>query len=148
MNSSWDYSYWVRLVIVLFTVNISKLQPLVSEDNIFCLVYSDFCSNFLLCNVIDFLRMWTSIVESCLNRKFLDILSSFKARWSSLLSHDGATKSLLQIDEISFWNIWNIRQFKDKKLGTWNFVNYFFKVLPSCNLVSCSHFFNMCFPML
>ena len=34
-NSFWDNSYCVRLVIVPLTVNIGKLQSLVSEDNFF-----------------------------------------------------------------------------------------------------------------
>ena len=32
-DSSWDNSYWARLVIFSLAVNIGKLQPLVSEDN-------------------------------------------------------------------------------------------------------------------
>ena len=56
-DSSWDNSYCMRLVIVLLAVNIGKLQSLVSEDNFFCWVYNDFCSDFLLCDVIDFVRM-------------------------------------------------------------------------------------------
>ena len=35
-DSSWDYLYCVRLVIVSLAVNIGKLQSLVSEDNFFC----------------------------------------------------------------------------------------------------------------
>ena len=35
-DSSWDHSYYVRLVIVTLAVNIGKLQSLVSEDNFFC----------------------------------------------------------------------------------------------------------------
>ena len=35
-DSSWDNSYYVRLVIVLLTVNIGNLQSLVNEDNSFC----------------------------------------------------------------------------------------------------------------
>ena len=34
-TSSWDNSYCVRLVIVSLTVNVSKLQSLVSEENFF-----------------------------------------------------------------------------------------------------------------
>ena len=48
-DSSWDNSYWARLVIFSLAVNIGKLQPLVSEDNFFCWVYNDFCSDLLLC---------------------------------------------------------------------------------------------------
>ena len=36
LDSSWDNSYHLRLVIVSLAVNISKLQYLVSEDNCFC----------------------------------------------------------------------------------------------------------------
>ena len=34
-DSSWDNSYYVRLVIVSLAVNIGKLQSLVREDNFF-----------------------------------------------------------------------------------------------------------------
>ena len=51
----WYNSYCVRLVVVSLAVNIGKL--LVSEDNFFCSVYSDFCSDFLLYDVIDFVKM-------------------------------------------------------------------------------------------
>ena len=34
-DSSWENSYWVRLVIVSLAVNIGKLQSLASEDNFF-----------------------------------------------------------------------------------------------------------------
>ena len=56
-DSSWDNSYCVRLVIVLLAVNIGKLQSLVSEDKFFCWVYNDYCSDFLLYDVIDFVKM-------------------------------------------------------------------------------------------
>ena len=39
LDSSWDNSYCVRLVIVSLAVNIGKLPPFVSEDNLFCWVY-------------------------------------------------------------------------------------------------------------
>ena len=35
LDSSWDNSYCMRLVIVLLAVNIGKLQSFVSEDNFF-----------------------------------------------------------------------------------------------------------------
>ena len=56
-DSSWDNSYCVGLVIVSVAVNVGKLQSLVSEDNFFCWVYSNFSSDFLLNDVIDFVRM-------------------------------------------------------------------------------------------
>ena len=56
-DSSWDNSYCVRVIIVSLAVNLDRLQSLVSEDNFFCLVYNDFCSDFLLYDVIDFARM-------------------------------------------------------------------------------------------
>ena len=56
-DSSWDNSYYMRLVIGLLAENIGKLQSLVSEDNFFCWVYNDFCSDILLYDVIDFVRM-------------------------------------------------------------------------------------------
>ena len=74
-DSSSDNSCWVRLVIVSLSVNIGKLQSLVSEDHFFCWVYNDFSSDFLLYNVI----------ESCVDKKFFDRLSSFERCWSSLL---------------------------------------------------------------
>ena len=49
--------YCVRLVIVSLPVNIGKLQSLVSEDNFFCWEYNEFCSDFLLYDVMDFVRM-------------------------------------------------------------------------------------------
>ena len=54
---SWDNSYCVRLVIVLLAVDIGTLQSLVSRDNFFCWVFNDFCSDFLLYDVIDSVKM-------------------------------------------------------------------------------------------
>ena len=45
-NQNWTY-IWI----------IGKLQSLVSEDNFFCCVYNDLCSNFLLYDVLNFVRM-------------------------------------------------------------------------------------------
>ena len=56
-DSSWNNSYCVRLVIVSLAVNIGKLQSFVSEDNFSSWVYNDFHSDFLLCEVIDFVRV-------------------------------------------------------------------------------------------
>ena len=101
-DSSWDNSYCVRLVIVSLAVNIGKLQPLVNEHNFFCWVYNEFFSNLLLCDIIDFLRMKKWIAESCLDKKFSDILHSFKTCWSSLLLLLMALRrSLLRIDKAS-----------------------------------------------
>ena len=92
----------MRLVIVKLAVNIAKLQSVISEDNFFCWVYNNFCSKFLLYNVIDFVSMSKSIVESCVDKKFLDRLSSFERCWSSLLCLLIALqRSLLQIDRVS-----------------------------------------------
>ena len=92
----------MRLVIVSLAVNIGKFQSLVSEDIFFCWVYNDFRSDFLLYDVIDFVSMWKSIVESCLDKKILDRLSSFKRRWSSLLHLLMALRtSLLRNDKAS-----------------------------------------------
>ena len=55
-NSSWDNSYSLRLVIVLLSTNVGKLQSLVSEDNFFCWGYNEFCSDFLIFDIIDFVR--------------------------------------------------------------------------------------------
>ena len=49
-DSSWDNSYCVRLVIVSLAVSIGKLQSFVSDNNFFR-------SDFLFCDVIDFVRM-------------------------------------------------------------------------------------------
>ena len=44
-DSSWNNSYCVRFGIASLAVNIGKLQSLVSEDNLFCRVYNEFCSD-------------------------------------------------------------------------------------------------------
>ena len=69
-DSSWDNSYYVRLVIVSLAVNIDQLQSLVSGNNFFCWMYNDFYSNFLLYDAIDFVKMSKSIVESCVDKSF------------------------------------------------------------------------------
>ena len=69
-DSSWDNSYYVRLVIVSLAVNIDQLQSLVSENNFFCWMYNDFYSDFLLYNAIDFVKMSKSIVEKCVDKSF------------------------------------------------------------------------------
>ena len=84
-DSSCDNPYCVRLVIFWLAVNIGKLQSLFSVDNFFCWVSNDSCSNFLLYNFIDFVRMYKSVVESCVDKKLSDRLSSFDRCWSSLL---------------------------------------------------------------
>ena len=66
-------------------MNTRKLQSLVSEDNCFCWVYKDFFSDFLLCDVIGYIRMQKSVVESWVDKTFTDKLSSFERCWSSLL---------------------------------------------------------------
>ena len=84
-DSSWDNSYCVRLVIFWLAVNIGKLQFLFSVDTFLCWVSNDSFSNFLLYNFIDFLRMYKSVVESCVDKTFSDRLTSFDRCWSSLL---------------------------------------------------------------
>ena len=104
MDSSWDNSYCVRLVIVSLAMNIRKRQSLVSEDNFFCWLYDDFCSDFLLYDVIDFIRIKKWIVESCLDKRSLDSLSSFETCWSSLLRLlKRLRRSLLRIDKGSLF---------------------------------------------
>ena len=66
-------------------MNTGKLQSLVNEDNCFCWVYKDFFSDFLLYDVIGFVRMQKSVVESWVDKTFTDKLSSFERCWSSLL---------------------------------------------------------------
>ena len=81
LDSSWDNSYFVRLVISLLAVNVGRLQLLVSEHNFFCWVFNSFCSDFLIS----------------------DRLSSFETFWSSLLHFLMALgRSLLRIEEPSF----------------------------------------------
>ena len=69
---SWDNSHCVKLVIVLLAGNIGKLLSLVSEDNIFFLVFNDFCNDFFLYDSIDFVSMCKSKVESCVHKTFLE----------------------------------------------------------------------------
>ena len=65
-------------------------------------MYNDFCSDFLLYNFTDFVRMQQSVVENCVDKIFSDRLSSFERCWSSLLSLLMALgKSLLRIDKAS-----------------------------------------------
>ena len=56
-DSSWDNSYCVRLVTVSLAVNIGKLQSLVSEDNFFVECITISAGDFLLYDVIDFVRV-------------------------------------------------------------------------------------------
>ena len=41
-DSSWDNSYFVRLVIVSVDMNVGRLQFFVSEDNLFCCIFNNF----------------------------------------------------------------------------------------------------------
>ena len=101
-DSSWNNPYCVRLVIVSLAVNTWNLQSHVIEDNIVCWIYNDFYSDYLLYDVRDFVRMQKSIVESCVDKKFLDRLNSFERCWSSLLRLLVALRrSLLRIDKAS-----------------------------------------------
>ena len=68
-DSSWDNPYCVRSVIAFLAVYISKPQSFIGEDIFFCWKYNDNYSDFLLCDVIYFVRMWKSIVESCQEKK-------------------------------------------------------------------------------
>ena len=56
-DSSWDNSYCVGLVIASLAVNIGKLQSLAKEDNFFCIVSNNFCSDFFLFDVLYFVSM-------------------------------------------------------------------------------------------
>ena len=81
-------------------MNIWNLQSHVIEDNIVCWIYNDFYSDYLLYDVRDFVRMQKSIVESCVDKKFLDRLNSFERCWSSLLRLlVTLRRSLLRIDK-------------------------------------------------
>ena len=80
-----DNSYCVRLLIVSLAVNVVRLQLLIIEGNSFCCVFNDFCSDFLLCDVMDLLRMYKSRIESCLDKRIKHWLSSFETWWNSLL---------------------------------------------------------------
>ena len=99
-DSCWANSYYVRLVTVSLAVNIGKLQSLVREDNFFCWVYNDFCSDFLLHNVIGFVGMQKAIIESCVDKTFSNRLSSSERCFSSLLHLLTALRrSLLRIEQ-------------------------------------------------
>ena len=56
-DSAWENSYYVRLVIVSLAVNIGKLHPSLVKITFFCWVYNNFCSDFLLYDVTDFVTM-------------------------------------------------------------------------------------------
>ena len=65
-------------------------------------MYNEFCSDFLLYDVIEFVRIKKSIVESCVDKTFTDRLSSFERCWRSLLRMLMALRrSLLRIDKAS-----------------------------------------------
>ena len=65
-------------------------------------MYDNFCTDFLLYDVIDFVRMKKSIVESCVDKTCLDRLSCFGRCWSFLLSLLIALRrNLLRIDKAS-----------------------------------------------
>ena len=65
-------------------------------------MYNDFCSNVLLCNVIDFVRMQKSMVESCVDKTFSDSVSYFERCCTSLLRLLMALgRSILRIDKTS-----------------------------------------------
>ena len=98
LDSSWVNSYCMSLVIVCLAGNPLSVKIIFFVE---C-IYNNFCSNFLLYNVIDFVRMQKSIVESCVDKKFSDRLSSFERCWSSLLRLLMALRrSLLRIDKAS-----------------------------------------------
>ena len=69
-DTSWDNSYCVRLRIVSLAMNIGQSPSPVSEDNFFCWVFNDFCSDFVLYDVIDFVSIKKSILESCVHKNF------------------------------------------------------------------------------
>ena len=105
--SGWIEKYkppCVRLVIISLDMNADRLQFLVSEDIFFYCVFSDFWTNFLLWDVINQLRMQKSIIDSCLNKKVSDRLSSFETCWGSLLHLlNTLWRSLLHIDKASLF---------------------------------------------
>ena len=90
-------------------------------------MYNDFCSDFLLYNVIDFVRMLKSIVESCVDKKFSDSLSSFERCWSSLLRLLMALRrSLLQIRKASL-----LETFGSLKISNFGYTPSCFELLRS-----------------
>ena len=96
-DSSRYNSYCVRLVIVSLAVNIGKLPSLVSVDNFFCWVFNDFCCDFLLYDVINFVSMCKSVVECCVHKNFSDRLSSFeRCRSSCWWSYGGVFYELIK----------------------------------------------------
>ena len=114
LDSSWHNSYCARLVIVSLAVNAGVLQSLVNEDNFACWVYNNFWSDLLLCDIIDFLMMKKSIVETYLDKKFSEILSSFKTCWSSLLHFLMVLqRSFLRTDEASLFQTFDSLKIKN-----------------------------------
>ena len=118
----------MRLERISLAANIGKLQFLVSEDNFFCWVYNDFCSNFLLYDVIDFARINKSIVESSVGKKFSDRLSSFERCWNSLLCLSMALRrSLLRIDKASL-----LETFGSLKISNFGYTRSCLQLLRRC----------------
>ena len=63
-------------------------------------MYNDFCSDFLLHNVIGFVGMQKAIIESCVDKTFSNRLSSSERCFSSLLHLLTALRrSLLRIEQ-------------------------------------------------
>ena len=111
-DSPSDNLYSARLVIILLAVNISKLQSLVSEDNFFCWVYNDFCSDFLLHDVMHCVWMYKLTVESLDKKSFR--IDWFLLKHIEVLYYDDwwLYESLLRIDEASLLKI--SPKFKEK----------------------------------
>ena len=64
--------------------------------------YDVLCRVGFLYNVIDFVSMYKSVVESCVDKKVLGKLSFFERCWSSLLHWlMELRRSLLRIDKAS-----------------------------------------------
>ena len=98
----------------------------------FCWMYNNFCSDFLLYDVIDFVRMYKSIVESCIDKTFPDRLSSFERCWSSLLRLlMELRRSLLRIDQACL-----LETFGSLKIRHFGYTNFWISLMK-LNMISC-----------
>ena len=77
------------------------------------------------CAILDFLRMWKSMVESSLDKIFSDILSSFKTCCSSLLRLIMAQQRIIfQIDEAFLFE-----SFSSLKMSSFRYTTSYLQLL-------------------
>lgn len=84
-DSSSESLCCARLLAVLLSVNVGRLQFLLNEDISFSWIFKDFCWAIWLCGVIDLLRTQKSTEDSYLDRRNLVLFHSFEVCWNSLL---------------------------------------------------------------